>query len=214
MTDAPGRRPARAWHARRVSALIAVRRVAVLLGCLVVVAGLARWWLDGGPARQGFSIVGPGACPLTSASLVFPSQARDRLDRFVLPVGPPPVAPVRATVCRYVEGGPAVEGLALDPARTASLAGALAEPLTGWPQDALAAKRPQALTDVQLAGSSAAPCVADGSGAVLVFAYPVGPPVVVRVRTGPCADLTNGTITLRTPPAVTAALADLPRLPG
>ncbi len=190
------------------------RRVAGLLIALGTSAALAGWWLDGGPGRQGYSAVRPGTCPVGVESVVFPSPGRVRLDRFVLPVGPVPVAPLRATVCRYAAGGRLAGGLALDPARTASLAGVVAQPLTGWPDDALAAKRPPALSDTQLAEAGPRPCVADGSGAVLVFAYPVGAQVVVRVRTGPCADLTNGTITLRTPAAVGSALAALPRLSG
>ena len=195
-----------------MSAPIAARRPVALLACLGLAAGLAWWWLDGGPARQGYSVAAPDACPPTSASTIFPVPARDRLDRFVLPVGPVPVAPLTATVCRYAAGGRLAGALALDPGRTASLAAAVATPVTGWPDDALAAKRPPALTDAQLDAAKPPGCSPDGSAVVLTFAYPHGPPVVVRVREGPCADLTNGTIILRTPPVVADALAALPRL--
>jgi len=183
----------------------------VLAGVAIGV-GLGWWWLAGGPAGQGYAPAPASACPATSASTIFPVPARDRLDRFVLPVGPVPVAPLTATVCRYAAGGRLAGALALDPGRTASLAAAVATPVTGWPDDALAAKRPPALTDAQLDAAKPPGCSPDGSAVVLTFAYPHGPPVVVRVREGPCADLTNGTIILRTPPVVADALAALPRL--
>ena len=188
-----------------------MRRLGVLAG-VAIAAGLGWWWLAGGPAHQGYSVAPPAACAATSSAIPFPAPARPGLDRFVLPVGPVPVAPVRATVCRYAAGGRLAGALELDPARTAVLAAAVAEPLTGWPDDALLAKHPPALTDAQLDAARPPGCSPDGSAVVLTFAYPQGPPVVVRVREGPCADLTNGTISLRTPPAVADSLAALPRL--
>jgi hypothetical protein len=212
---------------------------------LLVGAVAASWFVAGGPARQGTRPARAGECVARSADSRFPAAARAGLDRFVVPVGPVPVAPLRAVVCRYGADGALVGGVRLDPARTATLAGAVAAPLLplpgGWPTDALAAKRIPPLTRADVAalappacaeppasgsvygsvygsvsgtGSGTGSGVTDGAGGtttdVITFTYPKGPGVVVRVRTGSCEDLSNGVLTVRTPPRVLAALSALP----
>lgn len=186
--------------------------VAVLLGIVLLAAAFGWWWVGGGPDRQGYARGTASNCPTSSSSITFASPVRAGLDVRMLPVAYPE-APKLATVCRYTVGGRLAGALVLDPPRTSTLAAAVAEPVGGWPADALAAKRIPEVTPEEKARFAPRPCTAaadDGTAWLLRFDYNTGPAVAVRVRPNGCGDITNGALTLRTPAGVLAALAAIP----
>jgi hypothetical protein len=132
---------------------------------------------------------------------------RDGLDRHLVPVLPLPVGPIGATLCRYppvpasdrkagsaASAGRAIEGVVLDAARTAEVA--------GWLD----------VGGVVVPPGTVQHCpVDDGSALVLTFRYATGPRAQVIVHTAGCRTITNGVRTEAARPAVSARLDDLIR---
>ncbi len=149
------------------------------VGALLVAT--TAWWMSGaGPAARG--VAPDPACPgALSAAVQAPLPPRAGLADHLVPVGPLPIGPVRASVCRYGvakgERPPAlVAGARLDAARTAEAA--------GW------------LDSVPVAPSVAAGCTGDAPLDVLTFGYADGPDVRVVLHHGGCPDVTNGVLVL------------------
>jgi hypothetical protein len=150
-----------------------VKLLAGLGAALVVVgAGVAGWQVAGAPADGAGTV--PPPCP--------PALTADRLaagrggvpDRIVPVPLPQPRGPVAVRICRYgssSSGTPLQRSVALDPPRTARVAGVLNTPPAGVVAGAV---RP-------------ADCPDGGPVTLLAFRYTQGPPLVVEVDGGGCS---------------------------
>lgn len=146
------------------------------VGLLTTLAGATGWLLAGPPSDELAAV--PPPCPEAldaQASPGWAGRSPGAEDRLVPMPLPEPRGPVSARACAYSRGSGPGYGLrrsvAVDPARTAALAGLLNR--TAGQQAS--------------SGSPLARCRPGEDVAVLVFRYWKGPEQLVEVRGGECA---------------------------
>ena len=144
-----------------------------LVALVVVGAGAAGWQVAGAPPDGAGTV--PPSCPAALAADRLAGGRGGVADRIVPVPLPQPRGPVAVRICAYPASRPGTapaRQVALDPPRTAELAGVLDTP----PSAAVAATaRP-------------ADCPAgDGPVTLLLFRYTTGEPLVAEVEGGPCA---------------------------
>jgi hypothetical protein len=147
-------------------------RAPTIAAALVAAAGAAGWLVAGPPADGAGTV--PPSCPATLPARPLDAGRGGVPDRLVPVPLPQPRGPVAVRICSYpaATAGTALRrGAALDPPRTAELAGVLDAPVPDV-----------AATPVRPAGCSAA-----GPVVLLLFRYTQGEPLVAEVDAEPCA---------------------------